>query len=170
MNIPIFITHWTKLLERKKKIMEMMSAEGLTGRFIEKYDSQDLDIESESCLKFGNYVRQGMGFKGKTIMSLFFKHIECYRIMIEENIEVALILEDDVLFENDFKNKLNNYINQLPDDWNVLCIGDGCKLHINSKRFSEKKPPNVYLKYRGKIEGEGIGLFRCTDSYLINLI
>ena len=169
MNIPIFITHWTKLKRRKRELLERMKKEELDGRFIEKYDSQDLDLESEWCLKFTNHLKSGEASKNGAVISLFLKHIECYRIMIEENIEVALILEDDVLFENDFKNKLSNYINQLPDDWNVLCIGNGCGLHISSKRFSEKKPPNVYLKYAGKIEGEGIGLYRCTDSYLINL-
>ena len=169
MNIPIFITHWTKLKRRKRELLERMKKEELDGRFIEKYDSQDLDLKSEWCLKFTNHLKSGEASKNGAVISLFLKHIECYRIMIEENIEVALILEDDVLFENDFKNKLNNYINQLPNDWNSLCIGNGCKLHINSDRFKELKPPNVYLKYRGKIEGEGIGLFRCTDSYFINL-
>lgn len=169
MNIPIFITHWTKLPERKQKLIEIMTAQGLTCTFIEKYDSQDLDLDSELCSKFVNHLKYDIGFKGKTVISLFLKHIECYRLMIEKNIPLLLILEDDAILDNNFKSKFDNYVKQLPDDWNCLCIGDGCKLHINSDRFKELKPPNVYLKSTEKIQGEGVGLFRCTDSYLINL-
>ena len=169
MNIPIFITHWTKLSERKQKLIERMNEEGLSGTFIEKYDSQDLDLDSELCSKFGNHLKYNTGFKGKTVISLFLKHIECYRLMIEKNIPLLLILEDDALLDDNFKSKFDNYVKQLPDNWNCLCIGNGCKLHINSDRFKELKPPNVYLKSTKKIYGEGVGLFRCTDSYLINL-
>ena len=87
--------------------------------------------------------------------------------MIENSIPIVLVLEDDVIFAEKFKEKLDSYIKQLPDDWCILSIGDACKCHISRKL--EKPKPNVYHRYGGKINGEGVGVMRCTDSYLINL-
>ena len=70
MNIPIFITHWTKLKRRKRELLERMKKEELDGRFIEKYDSQDLDLQSELCLKFTNHIKTGEGSRNGSVVSL----------------------------------------------------------------------------------------------------
>lgn len=35
----------------------------------------------------------------------------------------VLVFEDDVVFESDFKTKFSNYIQQLPEDWDMLFFG-----------------------------------------------
>jgi GR25 family glycosyltransferase involved in LPS biosynthesis len=76
-------------------------------------------------------------------MSLHLKHNYVYNI-IAENYERALIFEDDVILCDNFIDKLNNYITQLPEDYDMLFIGDGCNLHIEKHKLIPNK--NIYEK------------------------
>jgi hypothetical protein len=59
-----------------------------------------------------------------------------------------------------FTEKLNKYINELPNDWDMLFIGNGCNLHIPKKELKD----GVYIYKKGTKNGAT----RCTDSYLIS--
>ena len=51
------------------------------------------------------------------------------------------------------------YIKQLPDNWDMLFIGNGCNLHIPNEMLVKKK--NIYKR------SNSLGATRCLDSYLI---
>jgi glycosyl transferase family 25 len=89
------------------------------------------------------------------IHALSLMHFNVYRSMINNNIQNALIFEDDVILCDDFQAKLDKYMTQLPNGWDFVFIGDGCKLHI------KKTEANKYIYPHH--------LSRCTDSYLISL-
>jgi len=89
-------------------------------------------------------------------ISVALHHIECFKKIVENDYEYALILEDDVILSDNFMNTLNNYISQLPDIWDMLFIGDGCNMHIKN-RLINNPHSNIYLN----------NFTRCLDSYLI---
>jgi GR25 family glycosyltransferase involved in LPS biosynthesis len=95
-------------------------------------------------------------------ISLFLHHIECCKRIVDSNLEYGIILEDDVVFGEDFKNKLEKYINELPDNYDMLFFGEGHGAHIPSYRIVNDK--NVYLK-SVKLNG---GASKCSDSYIIS--
>ena len=51
----------------------------------------------------------------------------CYASIFSEciynNINKLLILEDDILFENDYETKFDNFMTHIPNDWDHLNIG-----------------------------------------------
>jgi GR25 family glycosyltransferase involved in LPS biosynthesis len=53
------------------------------------------------------------------------KHIEAYRRIIEAGVSVALIVEDDTQLVPDFKLRLRDYLAQIPEGWDMLCVGEG---------------------------------------------
>ena len=57
-------------------------------------------------------------------------------------------------------------VKQLPDDYDMLFIGNGCGLHIESSKIN----PNqfIYKKCREKTSWGGDGGTRCTDSIIIS--
>lgn len=85
--------------------------------------------------------------------------------MITENIDEALIFEDDVILSDGFIDKLTEYMKQLPSDYDMLFLGDACLLHIPSDQLV----PGTYI-YKKSVtindDGNG-GATRCTDSYVI---
>ena len=153
----IFVLHYSKLVDRKAYILEQFRRENITDyEFIEKYDREDLQ-NSDKAL-FDTCVKESM-------MSLMNKHFYTYRL-VAENYENALILEDDVVISPNFSNILNHYMTQLPGDYDMLFLGDGCNLHIERHKLIENK--NVYEKCLYPTRWGGDGASRCTDSYVIS--
>ena len=54
----------------------------------------------------------------------------------------------------------------MPENWDMLFIGDGCKLHI--EKHIVTPDINIYKKCLYPTNWGGNGATRCTDSYLVN--
>jgi glycosyl transferase family 25 len=153
----IFVLHYSKLIDRKKYIIEQFQKQNITDyEFIEKFDKDEITSD-ESSLFAVNYK--------KSTMSLHLKHNYVYKL-IADNYDNALIFEDDVILSDNFIDKLNNYMTQLPENYDMLFIGDGCNLHIEEDKLIPNK--NIYAKCLYPTSWGGNGASKCSDSYIIN--
>ena len=116
------------------------------------------DLQDRDMLLFDKCVK-------KSMISLMNKHFYVYKL-ISEKYEHALILEDDVILNNNFIYKLNYYMRQLPKNFDMLFIGDGCNLHIEKHKLIPNK--NIYEKCLYPTKWGGDGASRCSDSYIIS--
>jgi len=99
-------------------------------------------------------------------ISVCLHHIQCFKNIVIGNYDYALILEDDVVLGPDFHNKLKMYINELPENWDMLFVGDGCGYHIPQDRITNDK--HIYLKDYAPSATTGQGCTRCLDSYIVS--
>jgi GR25 family glycosyltransferase involved in LPS biosynthesis len=117
----IFVLHYSKLVDRKAFIVEQFKKHAIVEyEFIEQYNKEDL--KQEDVMIFDTSVNP-------STMSLINKHIYAF-MEVAAKYEYALILEDDVILSDNFMNTLTMYMTQLPNDFDMLFIGDGCNLHI----------------------------------------
>jgi len=145
----IFVMHYSKLVERKKHIVEHFAKHGITEyEFIELYDKDSI-TDTERSIYEGNFH--------SALMSLHLKHLHAYR-QIADKYDTALIFEDDVILSDNFLTKLNLYLTQIPATFDMVYLGDACNQHIPTNVQS----PNTYI-YRNEN-----GYSRCTDSYIIS--
>jgi GR25 family glycosyltransferase involved in LPS biosynthesis len=87
----IFVIHYDKLTERKTHIINQFEEQKLDDYEIISNKGKDvLTIEEKS--KFQDLK--------DTEISLFLHHIECYKQIIENNYDYAIIFEDDIVFKN----------------------------------------------------------------------
>ena len=157
--IKIFVLHYKKLVERKQFLLKQFEKHNITNfEFIETYDVNDGDITENELKLFESDVTHGM-------KSLILKHIRVYK-EISQKYDYALILEDDVIFNENFTELLNNYITQLSVDYDMLFIGNGCNFHIPNNELITHC--NVYKKCLEPSMWGGDGATRCTDSYLVS--
>ena len=155
--IKIIVLHYSKLVDRKAHILQQFAKYNITNfEFIEKFDKDEI-MEEQSKMFSPTYK--------KPSMSLHLKHFYAYK-EIATNYDSALIFEDDVILDDNFIDKLNNYITQLPNDFDMLFIGNGCNLHIESNKLSPHK--NIYEKCLYPTYWGGNGATRCTDSYIVS--
>jgi len=157
MNIKVFVTHYSKLIDRKKHIDEQLKKHSIDAEFILDYDKEIISgtndsIESSTV----DSIKRKFNLSDSKI-SLFLKHIICYKKIVE-NYDYALILEDDVILDDNFCQKLNKYMSELPSDWDMFFLGDGCGLHIPQDEIKE----NQYI-YKARTPSHA----KCTDSYLV---
>jgi len=155
ISIKTYITHYTPLIKRKQFMENQISRFGLNAEFILDYDREnliptDLDIFDRYHPKLNRELKLSE-------ISLTLKHFECYKHMIQNNEPYALILEDDALLCDGFDKKFIHYFNQLPPDFDMVFLGNGCNMHINARLIVPNK--NVYLTGHTS---------RCTDSYIIS--
>jgi GR25 family glycosyltransferase involved in LPS biosynthesis len=120
--------------------------------FIELFDK---DTIANKSLFVPNYKM--------SMMSLVLKHFWVYKEILNKY-ECALILEDDVILADNFIEKLNGYMDELPIDYDMLFIGDGCNLHM--KDISHKQ--HIYEKCLHPTSWGGDGASRCSDSYIVH--
>lgn len=67
---------------------------------------------------FSEYPVKQQGFMG-----CWDSHRRLFNIIKEENLEYSLIMEDDVDVVDNFNERLNEVISELPNDWDLLYLG-----------------------------------------------
>jgi len=143
-----FVIHYDKLVNRKENILRQLYENNMEFEFIQSKPKDTLTYEDKK--KFSIIT--------DSEISLFLHHIICFQKLVEdtEN-DFCLVFEDDALFNSNFNSILQTYIPQLPEDWDMLYLGNGCNLHI-SDDIVNNSSTNIFTRYSS----------RCTDSYLIS--
>jgi GR25 family glycosyltransferase involved in LPS biosynthesis len=154
MDLKIFVVHYDKLIERKQFMIEQIHRQNLNCEFISNHGK---DILTTNDVKMFKNISSAE-------ISCALHHIECFK-EIAEKYDYALILEDDVILCDDFAEKLKTYLTQLPPNWDMLFIGDGCNLHIPDFRLIKNQ--YIYKKENFATSWGGNGATRCLDSYMI---
>lgn len=168
-ELKTYICHYSPLKERMDNILSQVNKSNLIRYGFQIINSEpDDDFISNfydksrsewrkkvDCMEYGGFIFSRLLRKSE--MSLLYKHIEILKIISNSDAEVSLVLEDDVILDDDFDNKLLDVISDSDDDWDFIFLGNGCGLRIPESdrikgRFSYiKKSPSS----------------KCTDSFLI---
>ena len=150
--IKIFIIHYKKLTDRKKFILKQFEKYNLINYEFIEIDRDELDNYDTTIFNknFGNAL---------TAISL--SHFYAYK-KISEYYDRALIFEDDIILSDNFMIELTKYMNDLPNDFDILSIGDGSQSHVNNYEIVPNK--NIYKQDLEKTQQ----FIRCTDSYIVS--
>ena len=136
MNKPfhIFVCHYTKLLDRKTHIdTQLAKLDNIKVHFINEYDAEMIneDVDKKYFLydnlewnkRWGYYIHGHGENCGRTLKisekSLALKHYISLTKILDYNLDYALIIEDDAVFCDDFLYKLDNILNNIPEDWDL---------------------------------------------------
>ena len=158
-SMKIFIIHYKKLTNRKEHIIRQFNTHNIPDYEFIEIDRDELTIENMNKFEGGEQRSNKAG------MAISLSHYYAYK-EITEKYDNALILEDDVIFSDNFMESLSKYLTQLPEDYDMLFIGDGCNLHIENDMLV----PGKYIYERGvhATNWGGGGATRCCDSYIVS--
>lgn len=152
----IYITHWSKLTNRKKELLNHLhDCDIFDFEFIENYDKDMWNIEeiiSEFPVIFKPNVKGR--FLRHSEISLALKHCFIIKESIKNGYKSIIIFEDDVRLVHNFIENFNCHKKQLPDDWDLFFFGTCCDLHIENI----EKGLNVYKAQTS----------RCCHAYAIS--
>ena len=166
----IFILHYTKLVERKKRLDSMLSHFNIQAEYVLDYDQEELTegviaeyykpSESDYGAKFNKlYGASVAPYRHLNIaqISCTIKHYECIHKVATETENYGLILEDDVIFVEDFVSKFNLFLKETPADWDAIFLGCCAGLRVPPSLLKEGVP--AYLVPHPASRG--------GDSYLL---
>lgn len=143
----IYIIHCATFTDRKEHILRELQHSSLSDTPTEWITLFDKDEITESQAKlFVHYYN-------RSTMSLHLKWNHVFERIAAGQEQHVTVFEDDVILTDSFKDKLQMYLRELPEDYDMLFLGDGCNLHIKNTEPGK----HVYL-HPGS---------RCSDSIVI---
>ena len=100
----------------------------------------------------------------------FISHLRVYKEMVENNIPMALIFEDDVIFDNkDSKQIYDNVVTEIPSDFDIIYLGShkpgGGLISTLNEEYYKYITPHI-SKHACKIEGPH---YRGTFAHIVSL-
>ncbi len=164
LTIPVFVISLDCSVERRKHSIDQLNKLGVTYQIAKAFDGNQLsDYELYNNPKYGLWE---MGSRTRHLnkgeIGCVLSHFKIYKKMVEEDIEVACILEDDAILHSEFKYFL------IPENldslrWDLFYLG-------HHSRFSKKEAwikNKQALKLKNFSAGEPIELPGGSYGYII---
>ena len=122
-EIPIFIINLKKDIDKRKHMEALCKQHALSYQFTDAVYGKELSAsvlstvykKEESIYAVGRELAKGE-------IGCALSHLNIYKQMLEENIDKAIILEDDILIEDNFSSIISS-IDKFPDNWEVILLG-----------------------------------------------
>ena len=113
----LYICHYTPLTERFDHMNIQCKKYDIQEKllFITEYDREKLS-ENDTVYFDKNKLRMGE-------ISLFLKHIKAMKNIIDSKKEYGIIMEDDVIFKDNFINNFNELTKTLPETFDIIYTG-----------------------------------------------
>lgn len=149
----IYISHYEKLTDRKVYFDKVISTNPLFKRAQVVASNDEID---KQVLLNNSYVDDRTVWHGlkNSEICIAEQMLKIYRLIAKSNNDLCLILEDDFVLTENFNHYLNEFLNNLPNDFDCIFMSSCCDL--------KPKHNNVVNKYFYEEETS-----RCTTAYLI---
>lgn len=179
-KIPVFVINLERNKERREFAMNQLQRLGFQPIIFPAVDGKKLNIEDLE--KSGIYKDSVAHEKFSRSLSLgeigcSLSHIYLYQKMVDENIDLAIILEDDAMFVDDAGDRILELLEGLPQDWDLVQMIYECKdystvspgiVRFRSKNCIPVSSAGYLINYSGakKLLDEGYPIRYPADSYI----
>ena len=123
MDIPVYVISLKSSSGRKKLITESLNNSGIQHSVVEAVNGTALSDQEVMSISSGIF-KQGLYSRNllKGEIGCVLSHFSLYRKMIDEDIEIACILEDDAVIADNFRDFLFSK-NLNVNGWDILFLG-----------------------------------------------
>ena len=143
-NICVFLINLKRSKDRLSQMKIKFQQRKISWRLLEAVDGYELSksqiefIHSQPKSGSGHYyakshVLMRIGAAGCTL-----SHFEAYRIMVNENIERAIIVEDDSIFFDRLDDILQA-VDKIKDNWHIICLINNGNSPVRINKFHEEQ-------------------------------
>jgi len=153
-------------LNKPDKLLAEISNYGLDPILVEGVNGKKLTKEeiAENTTYFGSL------FTPLSVIGIAMAHIKSWKLFLESGEEYGIIFEDDVVFEDNFKEELDLGVKNTPKDFDVLYLGCfGCQNNINFHTilFANTGLVNINAGYVNKYVNKPI-ISLATHAYILS--
>lgn len=149
MDIPVYVISLRSSAGRKKDITDSLNNSGILHTVVEAVNGSELSDKEVMSISSGIFKQ---GFYSRNLLKgeigCVLSHFSLYRKMIDEDIEIACILEDDAVIAGNFRDFLDSE-NVNMNGWDILYLG-------HHSLFSKEETSSIN-KQRLKIPAYTIG-------------
>lgn len=147
MNIQIYICHYPPLIDRKEYLDSVLPELNIPYEFFSYFNRNNIGpyeqyfSTDKSVLDYKNSVmphKCNSPLTSPSIKATNLEHVRIYNAIQNNKHEYHLVLEDDAVLCTGFKEKLQQTLENLPEDWDIVYVSSGCenRPHISSSNGS----------------------------------
>ena len=129
-NIPIFVINLKNRRDRKARVINELEYHKIDGVFVEAINGKNLNIDGvhPNQIYKPNYTYRPLR-KGE--IGCYLSHIACWNLILKSGKPYGLVLEDDVVFVDNFKYIFNDMFGYIVDpknniEWDIIMLGRRC--------------------------------------------
>ncbi|MDU4895525.1 MAG: glycosyltransferase family 25 protein [Haemophilus parainfluenzae] len=166
MAIPKIIVISLKHSKRRENIAKRLSGLGLDFSFFDATDGKKLSASVLESVDYDFYPKHYLSPKPLTLgeIGCAMSHINVYEYIIENNIESAIVLEDDAIVSHYFEEIVQDALNKVGKKYDLIFLDHGkAKSYLCKKKLYEGYRL-VHYKSPSKNSKRFI---TCTAAYLI---
>lgn len=129
LQCPVFVINLERSVHRRQYILKYLDRHGIAARIFPAVDGTNLDLtalqargiydDALAHQKFDRSLRQ-------VEVATTWSHLKIHQAIVDENIAMALVLEDDALFEPNIVERVSRALVEAPPDWEVLQMFHTC--------------------------------------------
>ena len=153
-------------LNKPEKLLSEIRNYGLDPILVEGVNGKKLS--SEEIKK--NTNTYGAMFAPLSVIGCAMAHIKTWKLFLESDAKYGIIFEDDVVFENNFKEQLDLGIKNTPKDFDILYLGCfGCQSNVNFNvlQFANQGIINTNANYRNTYINKPM-VALATHAYIVS--
>jgi len=148
LNCPVFVINLERSPHRREYMINYLKGHGVVARIFPAVDGSKIDVAEvqrqgiyDDALAHQKFSRS----LSKNEIACTLSHLNIHRMMIENDIAMAMVLEDDAMFAPEISNKLRNALAEAPEDWDLLQLSHNCQEHVECTKHLVKFPSNTRM-------------------------
>ncbi len=151
-DFPVYVIHAAHFEDRGVHMRQVLERLGVDFEFVAAFDPKDITEEVERKY-FAPDVQMSIGAK-----SCALKHVRVMELMVERKQAKALVLEDDLVFDDNFVDWMHVFLKEAEPFAPGFTIQLGCanNMYVPGKQL--KKNQHLYLNKE----------VRATEAYLVD--
>jgi glycosyl transferase family 25 len=133
LRCPVFVINLERSPHRREYMIKYLAGHGIDARIFPAVDGSRLDVaglqregiydDAVSHQKFSRSL-------SRNEIACTWSHLRIHRTMVEENIPIAMVLEDDAVFVPDITARVCGALAEAPPDWDILQLSHNCEEHV----------------------------------------
>jgi len=115
----------------------------LQAEFIDAIVGYNIDVDKMVSNNLINNKLERILRRGE--IGCYLSHIKSWDAFLKSNYKYALILEDDAVFIDDFKNKFTELLDEIDFPFDIIYLNDNCEHHFGDKcLYGTRKTKNLF--------------------------
>lgn len=134
LKCPVFVINLERSRYRREFMLSYLARLGVNAQIFQAVDGAKLNLDElhnhgiyDDAIAHQKFSRSLSSAEIACTLS----HLGIYQKMIEEDIPMAMILEDDAMFSQGTANKISSVLSELPGDWEFLQLYYLCKEYVH---------------------------------------
>lgn len=148
LGCPVFVINLERSRHRREYMVKYLAAQGIDARIFPAVDGSKLDVAQlqrqgiyDEALAHQKFSRALSANEIACTLS----HLNIHRTMIDENISMALVLEDDAMFAPRIVSRVSGALSEPPTGWDVLQMSHNCEEYVGVSENLVRFPSNTRM-------------------------